>query len=412
LLAPRDYALIFFLIDHVEKAIQELRSELRKVERIVHETTENKVDYDVSAYSAQSDTFLREERGVANNPAEFEYQHCLRDIADLLEELEDPESLRELLMVASPSCNKTVVGRRNIPSDTAKKLVGYKYWRETNGLYTLTEQGSLLADFLKKCGRQIECDLKPRFKVGHGRGHIKSVESPCGAGARALSPAATVTASLKRNARQQQPWQVVRDDLRYVSQVSRGKCDILLLVDASASMLGQRMKSAKVLASHLLYVTKDRVGVIYFQENKVEVAVPFTRNRSLLKAGLRQISPEGLTPLALGLERAASYLRQHASVQESLLVVITDGIPTVSQKSSDPLADALEVAEQLQQQGIKLCCIGLLPNQEILQNLARAAQGSLYVIDEITPEKLINIISKERRTVVRHKQERQSPAVK
>ncbi|MBT9136353.1 MAG: hypothetical protein DDT34_01427 [Firmicutes bacterium] len=64
------------------------------------------------------------------------------------------------------------------------------------------------------------------------------------------------------------------------------------------------------------------------------------------------------------------------------------------------------------QQGIKLCCIGLLPNQEILQNLARVAQGSLYVIDEITPEKLIGIIAKERRTVVRHKQERQSPAVK
>jgi len=400
LLSEKDFAFIFFLVEQVERTLESLGCGLRKVERIIHEEGSNRVIYDESAYSSYSDTFLREERELERSLREGNYRNYLRDIADLLEESEDPEELRELIMLASPACNLSVAGRGRISPETAKKLVGYNYWQQDNGRYTLTEQGTFLADFLKRCGRQIECDLKPKFKPGRGRGQERLVETRSAVRAKALSPVSTLIASFKRSVTGDS-WQVEPKDLLYVSRESRGKCDILLLVDASASMLGPRLKAAKVLASHLLNVTKDRVGVIYFQESKATVAVHFTRNRTLLRAGLRNIIPEGLTPLSLGMEKAASYLCRYASVNESLLVVITDGVPTLSKSGSDPLLEAVETAESLQKHGIKLCFIGLLPNKEMLSRLSKTANGNLYVIEEITPEKLVGIVTTEWQAVMR-----------
>lgn len=413
-LFPKDFALVFFLIEQVERAIQCLGSELRKVERLVHENSANQVSYDSLAYSAYSDSFLRERRNTAEDADLQDYQHRLLDIADMLEDLDDPRALQDLLMLATPSCRRAVVGQSNIPRDAAKKLVGYKYWREEHGVYALTESGYELADFLKRCGHQIESDLRPQLRLGRGRGNLvaqrwgrehKATGAKKQYASKTLALVPTLTESLRQTVLQGSKWHVRAEHLRYVQPLARGKCDILLLLDASASMMGQRMKASKFLASHLLQVTRDRVGVIYFQENKATLAVPFTRNRSLLREGLSRISPEGLTPLALGLECAASYLHQHVRKQESLLVVITDGIPTISQRSGDPVADTMEVAQYLRQQGINFCCIGLLPNQEILRNLTKVAQGSMYIIDEITPEQLVGIVLTERRAVVREKQE-------
>ena len=59
--------------------------------------------------------------------------------------------------------------------------------------------------------------------------------------------------------------------------------DICLLIDTSASMTGDRIKSAKFLAEYLVNSTRDRVSVIVFQENDVEVIVPFTRNFNMIQ---------------------------------------------------------------------------------------------------------------------------------
>lgn len=413
-LSPPDFALVFFVVEQVERAILSLGSELRQVESIVHETSKNHVSYDSMAYSSYSDSFLREQRNMAADATLDNYQHRCLDIADLLEDVDDPLALRELLMLAAPVGRKAALGRRNLPYEATKKLLGYNYWREEQGMYALTESGYELADFLKRCGRQIESDLRPQLRVGRGRGAIvaerwgrekKTFVAKAESAGKTLALVPTLVESLRQTVLEGQKWRVRARHLRYVKPLARGHCDILLLLDASASMLGQRMKASKVLASHLLQVTRDRLGVIYFQENKATLAVPFTRNRSLLREGLGRITPLGLTPLAEGLMQAASYLQQHSRKQESLLVVITDGIPTISQKSGDPVEDAMEVARSIRQEGINLCCIGLLPNQEVLRKLCQVAQGSMYIIDEITPEQLVGIVLTERRAVVREKQE-------
>lgn len=170
---------------------------------------------------------------------------------------------------------------------------------------------------------------------------------------------------------------------------------ICLLIDASASMAGRRILAAKHLARHLLASTRDRVAVIAFQERDVRVYVPFTRDYSQVEDGLSRIQPMGLTPLAHGLTQSLDLIRE-SLVRRPLLLLITDGIPTVPKWSIDPLADALEAARQVGRGKIPFGCIGLQPSRRYLEELARQAGGTLHVVEELDEEALVTIAHRER----------------
>lgn len=171
--------------------------------------------------------------------------------------------------------------------------------------------------------------------------------------------------------------------------------DICLLIDASASMAGRRILAAKHLARHLLVSTRDRIAVIAFQERDVKVYVPFTRSYRAVEEGLARIQPMGLTPLAQGLTRSMELI-DRARVRRPLLLLITDGIPTVPQWTVDPLADAIEAARRLRARRVPFSCIGLQPSRRYLEELVRQAGGTLHVVEELSEESLIRIAHRER----------------
>jgi len=186
-----------------------------------------------------------------------------------------------------------------------------------------------------------------------------------------------------------------RSDVHLHLRAAEQRLHICLLIDASASMAGRRILAAKHLARHLLLSTRDRVAVIAFQERDVRVYVPFTRDWGLLEAGLTRIQPMGLTPLAHGLMQSMELIRS-ARVRHPLLLLISDGIPTVPKWSIDPLADALEAARQVRAARVPFGCIGLQPSRRYLEQLTREAGGTLYVVDELSEESLIRIAHTER----------------
>lgn len=177
---------------------------------------------------------------------------------------------------------------------------------------------------------------------------------------------------------------------------------ICLLIDASASMAGRRILAAKHLARHLLVSTRDRVAVVGFQERDVRVHVPFTRDYATVEAGLARIQPMGLTPLAHGLAASLDLIRE-SRVRRPLLLLITDGIPTVPKWSIDPLADALEAARRVATSRVPFGCIGLMPSRRYLEDLARCAGGTLHVVEELDEDALVRIAHQER---LRHKGKR------
>jgi len=103
----------------------------------------------------------------------------------------------------------------------------------------------------------------------------------------------------------------------------------------------------------------------------------------------------GLTPLAHGLTQSMDLIRQ-SRVRRPLLLLITDGIPTVPKWSVDPLADALEAARCVGAGRVPFGCIGLQPSRRYLEDLVRVAGGTLHVVEELDEEALVTIAHNER----------------
>lgn len=191
-----------------------------------------------------------------------------------------------------------------------------------------------------------------------------------------------------------------RDDIWVQQRASERPLHICILVDASASMAGRRIQAAKHLVRHLLTSTKDRLAVIAFQEREVKVHVPFTRDYSAVEAGLANIQPMGLTPLAHGLAESLDLIAQ-AKAKRPLLLLITDGIPTVAKWGLDPLADGLKAAKALAEARVPFGCIGLQPSRRYLSDLCSLANGTLHVVNELEAAALVTIAHQERRKLAR-----------
>lgn len=202
----------------------------------------------------------------------------------------------------------------------------------------------------------------------------------------ALRPIAADSARLLR---------LERGDIHVHLRAAEHALHVCLLIDASASMAGRRILAAKHLARHLLLSTKDKIAAIAFQEREVKVYVPFTRDYGLVEEGLARIQPMGLTPLAHGLTQSMELIRG-SRVRRPLLLLITDGIPTVPKWTIDPLADALEAARYVRQGRVPFGCIGLQPSRRYLEQLTREAGGTLHVVDELSEESLVSIAHEER----------------
>jgi magnesium chelatase subunit D len=134
-----------------------------------------------------------------------------------------------------------------------------------------------------------------------------------------------------------------------------------------------------------------------FQGREARVAVPFTRNYSRLKAGIKSLQPQGLTPLADGLCTSIKLIRNR-QVRNPLLILITDGMPTTGKWTINPQQDALRAVEMINETRAKLICIGVASNQEFLEQLADKAKGNVYILDSLEDQAtLIEIIHKERK---------------
>ncbi len=186
-----------------------------------------------------------------------------------------------------------------------------------------------------------------------------------------------------------------REDVHVHLRSGEQPLHVCLLIDASASMAGRRILAAKHLARHLLVSTRDRIAVIAFQERDVRVYVPFTRDWTQVEEGLARIQPLGLTPLAHGLTQSLELIRA-SRVRRPLLLLITDGIPTVPKWTVDPLSDALEAARQVGSGRIPFGCIGLQPSRRYLEELVKAGGGTLHVVEELDEQALVTIAHKER----------------
>ncbi len=147
-----------------------------------------------------------------------------------------------------------------------------------------------------------------------------------------------------------------RSDLMQRERSGPGRCHILFLVDASASMAARRrIELAKGAALRLLdsnYQRRDEVALMVFRGESAELRAPFTNNIAAVEDAVSGTPTGGRTPLARALLEASVVLRER---DPSLLVLFTDGRANVSHAGGDPWTESLAACET-----VRASCAGIL----------------------------------------------------
>lgn len=408
-------ACLFYFVMAAEEAIVASGLELRRNEQIV-QGRGGGGQSDLSAYSDQSDSFLRQKDRTM--PATLRRHQHLQDMTDLADDFDTARDIREVLDEADGGVGEAKLNqslaRRGSSEKALRRLEALGIVAVEGSKVRLTDYGKEFSDYLSRHLPEIEAYIRRSFQLFRppvwrpGCSRLVADGTGGTAGPRRLQPrdgvrtpgelavAETVNAAARRAvAEERSDIAVAAADLRDYTRKRSQKAEICLLIDASASMTGQRIRAAKFLARHLLLSTPDRLAILSFQEVTAKVVLPLTRDWNLAEESLRQIVSGGSTPLAGGLQACLRYL-QEAGARNPLIILITDGIPTVSTQSNDPLADALTAAAEIRRHGYGFACIGLKPHRGYLAQLAEAAGGSSYMLEELDKHALVKSAWNER----------------
>lgn len=409
LIPPEHVSCLFYIVMAVEKAILVQELELRRNERIVSLAGDG-APADMSPYSDHSDSFLKDTSGKGKLQQDARHLQNMEDVNDLTDLFDTVRDMREYMDKVEQQAEKGRGFFRRSPAldqDALDRLRGLGIVTQEGKELALTEYGKQFKTFLEIHEPEIEAQIRKTFRflspvvprpgrsklnlraAGGTRGRRLPADEDYNGSRQELAVAETVSAAARRTAAANDSELTISGtDIRQYIRHKRSSAAVCLVVDASASMIGQRLKAAKHLARHLLLATPDWVSIIVFQGEYAKVQLPFTRDYNRAEASLSQINAMGSTPLALGLRTCSQYLQQSGRRNPSI-ILITDGIPTIGDQSRDPMADSLEAAREIKAQGYGFTCFGLKPYRQYLTQLAEAAGGKVCVLDELEKRKLV-----------------------
>ena len=194
-------------------------------------------------------------------------------------------------------------------------------------------------------------------------------------------------------------------DIRRKVRVRRAANLILFVVDASWSMAAaERMKATKGAILSLLmdaYQKRDQVGLITFQKESASILLQPTSSVEMARELLRDIPVGGKTPLSTGLMLAYEVLarerRKNPEIMP-LLILLTDGAGNVSMTGLPPQEEALNLAHQIRQSGIRSVVINTEHqslDRGLAKQLADRMGASCYTLSELGAHELYTTVRDE-----------------
>jgi Ca-activated chloride channel family protein len=185
----------------------------------------------------------------------------------------------------------------------------------------------------------------------------------------------------------EQPIRVFRSEDQPVS--------IGIVIDNSASMRDKRARvAAAALALVRLSNPQDEVFIVDFNDDSY-LDQPFTNDIKKMETTLARIDSQGGTAMRDAISLSIDYMKQAATRDRKVLLVVTDGNDNSSNVELDPLVRKAQASEVL------IYCIGLLSEEDAhdrasakraLKDLAEASGGQDYYpkdlaeVEKITPE--------------------------
>ncbi len=175
-----------------------------------------------------------------------------------------------------------------------------------------------------------------------------------------------------------------------ISRKSRGEIHIVLGIDASGSMKGEKIAACKRAATALAYnatAQKDKVGLIVFGSEVKEILAP-TNNFNEILSRIIKVKASRETDYASTID-AALNLFTFKNITKHL-ILISDVMPTVGK---DPYKKTINAISKAKEAGISVSIVGIELNEKgvhLAKEIAAIGGGKFYVVK--TPEDLDTII--------------------
>lgn len=210
---------------------------------------------------------------------------------------------------------------------------------------------------------------------------------------------------------------IKKEDLREKVRQSKVSTLIVLTVDASGSMgVMDRMESAKGTIFSLLmdaYQHRDRVAMVAFRGKEAHVLLPPTSGVDLAKKMLVNLPTGGKTPLAAGLMKALSLIKNEKRKDPTvvpMLVLISDGRSNISiVEGTDPMAEIEKIAQLAQEEGIHSIVIDSEVTRkrkfagftfEFAKDVADYFNAKYFRLDQLNEVTLGNVITMEKNLIL------------
>jgi len=188
--------------------------------------------------------------------------------------------------------------------------------------------------------------------------------------------------SLKRAIRRGHK-EITKNDLRVFERQSKGAVYIIYGLDASGSMKGEKLETAKkagIALAHKATSEKDKVGLIVFGSDVKESVVPTQDFMELLKK-ITAIRAQKETNFTAMIEKAIELFPKVNATKH--LVVLTDALPTVGDEPEKETLKHIAIAKNV---GITVSLIGINLDKKgaaLAKKITEIGDGRLYQVKRL-----------------------------
>jgi Ca-activated chloride channel homolog len=173
--------------------------------------------------------------------------------------------------------------------------------------------------------------------------------------------------------------------LKFEKPAKRSSVNVVIVLDKSASMTGEKMRHAKNAALGAVdqLGPGDIVSVVTYDDT-VNIVVPATKlsNKRAVKDAINRITAEGSTALFAGVSKGVAEVRKYASRNRvNRVILLSDGKANIGPSSPAILG---ELGSSLIKDGISITTIGLGLNyhEDLMAELARKSDGNHAFVKE------------------------------
>jgi Ca-activated chloride channel family protein len=187
--------------------------------------------------------------------------------------------------------------------------------------------------------------------------------------------------------------------IQNVWALTKRKANVVLVVDTSGSMRGEKLNNAQAaLRTFLKQIPsgQEQVGLVEFNSDVVNVIEPDTlaMNRPILNRAVDGLNAGGNTALLDAVSTAYERLQQQADPQRiNAVVVMTDGRENASSVTLEQLASEIRAGNQALPVLVFGVAYGGDADYQLLQTLADASGGHVWTGTPETIRDLYKILS-------------------